>query len=226
MDTRRTFLTSVGLGVASVAAARAADAVFVHLNDDSPKATVIKGTPTVLDFGDGLKIPCDKSAFLTLFEGKMFWLTLGAGRSDYPERAQGMAVLYALSAMKLLLMTLALAPDRMVQTDGGWRLKQQRMENYVLGDIKLPGKPYWPINDTQLFGANDMGTTNMPNVSDLGGGKGSGPSQGNGAQPQGAGAGLWAPSDLNKIDAYTSYIVMKRDADLAYVRANAQVLLR
>ena len=220
METRRTLLfSSLGASLAAMAAARGADAVFPHLNDDSPKATLIKGAPNVLDFGDGLKVRCDKSAFLTLFEGKTFWLTLGAGRATYIERAQGEAVLYALGAMKLLLMTLAFTPERLVNVDGGWKLKQQNINNYVLGDIQLPGKPYWPLNDADL----DLNSPYFAGPIGGGGGAGTGPSQGNGPQPPGAPS---IGSDLNKANAFTSYIVMKRDVSLEYVRARAQVLLR
>lgn len=221
MQNRRTIIASVGVGAAALAAARAwaADAVFAHLSDDSPKATVIKGDPTILDFGDGLKIPCNKSAFLTLFEGKTFWLTVGAGRSTYLQRAQGEAVLYALGAMKLLLMTLAFAPDRMVNVDGGWRLKVQNMDNYVLGDIQLPGKPYWPINDGQFRGTADV--TSPFFSGPVGGGGGAG--QDVATEPS---SGPTIGNDLLMVNAFTSYIVMKKDVSLDDVRSRAQILLR
>jgi hypothetical protein len=232
MENRRSLLASIGIGAAYLAAARASasDAIFPHLNDDSPKATVVKGDPTVLDFGDGLKIPCDKSAFLTLWEGKTYWLTLGAGRSTYPQRAQGEAVLYALGAMKLLLMTLAFAPERLMCESGGWRLRVQNVNNYVLGDIRLPGKPYWPINDSQFLGVGAMGTGDSVSEpagshsvqSMMTGGAGTGPTQGNG--PMAPGAGSAFPSEFNKVNAFTSYIVLKKDASLDYVRTYAQVL--
>jgi len=61
--------------------------------------------------GDGVRVPCDKSAFPTLWEGPKYWLTFGAGRALYAEQAQGQAVKYAKAAMKLLMMTLAFAPE-------------------------------------------------------------------------------------------------------------------
>lgn len=224
MQTRRTVLSSFGMGVAAAAGAQAADAIFPHLNADSPQATVISGKPPVLDFGDGLKIPCDKSAFLTLFEGKTFWLTLGAGRSNYLLQAQGLAVKYALGAMKLLLLTLAFAPSRMVNLDGGWRLASRNVNDLVRGDIELPGNPYWPLNDAELRGTGAFGTTNMVGADSFVGGNGTGPSQGNGTMPKGAFDNLWPPSDMNRVSAFTSYIVMKRDVSLDYVRKRAQVL--
>jgi len=226
MENRRTIIASLGVGIAGMAAARAADAVFPHLNDDSPKATVVKGDPAkgepamLLDFGDGLRVPCDKSAFLTLFESKTFWLTVGAGRSSYLQRAQGEAVLYALGAMELLLMTLAFTPERLVNLNGGWRLKVQDTNNYVLGDIQLPGKPYWPINDSQFTGVGDANSPGLIGPIGGGGGAGTGPTRGNaGPLPTG-------PNLELMVDAFTSYIVMKKDCDLDYVRSRAQILLR
>jgi hypothetical protein len=221
MQTRRAVVSALGIGVAAVTAARAADAIIPHLNADSPQAAVVPGKPPVLAFNDGLKIPCDKSAFLTLFEGKTFWLTLGAGRSDYLLRAQGLAVHYAQGAMKLLLLTLAFAPERLIEQDGGWRLKSKKVSDFVRGDIDLPGKPYWPINDTDLRGGA-LGTPNV--VGGDGFASGSGSSQGDGTASSGTFGNLWPPSDLNKVSAFTSYMVLKRDADLDYVRRNAQVV--
>ena len=117
---------------------------FASPSDDMPKATMIKGKPPVLDFGDGLKIPLDRSAFLTLWEGKSFWLTYGAGREPSSLAANGEAVKFASAAMQLLLLTLAFAPERLDHVDNcGWRLKAQDPRNYVVGKIDLPGKPYF-----------------------------------------------------------------------------------
>jgi hypothetical protein len=218
MISRRTTLFSIAGATVLLVRARGADAMHPGpVTDETPNATVVKGSPPVLDFGDGLRIPCDKSAFLTLWEGKFFWLTFGAGRSTYRERAQGEAVLYALGAMKLLLMTLAFAPDRLNHVDGGWRLKVQDTKNYVLGDIQLPGKPYWPINDAEFasngfrgFGNMDSGGLNAPP---------SAPSLDHGALSS------WnAMLSDAKVDAYTTYIVLKKNMSLDDVRVRAQVL--
>jgi hypothetical protein len=203
MQNRRTFFLSLAGAAVSARAAPAAD-------DGMPTATLVKGTPSILDFGDGLKIPCAKSAFLVLWEGKDFWLTLGAGRASYAQRANGMAVLYAISAMKLLLMTLAFAPARLKQEDGGWRLKEQNIKNYVLGDVDLPGKPYWPINDSSLgFGDMDMQGLTTQGPLDQGGGTQS----------------LWNQtlSDA-RVDSFTTYIVKKQDLSLDDVRIRAKLL--
>jgi hypothetical protein len=206
MQNRRAFFLSLAGAAVSARAVHAAPAA----DDGMPKAALIKGTPSILDFGDGLKIPCAKSAFLVLWEGKDFWLTLGAGRSSYAQRANGMAVLYAISAMKLLLMTLAFAPQRLKQENGGWRLKEQAIKNYVLGDVELPGKPYWPINDSSL-GFGDMDMQGMTTQGPLG--------QGGGTQS------LWnQPLSDARVDSFTTYIVLKKDMSLDDVKVRAQLL--
>ena len=216
MENRRTVLFSLSgalLGT-SLMRASASKAVFPGpVTDDTPKATVIKGTPAILDFGDGLKIPCSKAAFLTLWEGKTFWLTVGAGRSTYSQRAQGEAVLYAQGAMKLLLMTLAFAPGRLDHADGGWRLKVQDTKNYVLGDVELPGKPYWPITDANFSGFGDADSPeSMGGAATLGGLSGS------------TGPPLMVQADSVKVHAFTTFIVLKKNCSLDDVRARARLL--
>jgi len=215
MLTKRSLLCSAAAALLPTAKLCAAEASFAGKpTADTPTATVIPGKPPRLDFGDGLQIACDKSAFLTLWEGKSFWLTFGAGRSSYTQQAQGQAVNYASAAMKLLLMTLAFAPERMLQKDGGWRLKPEEGRHFVLGDIVLPGHPYWPINDTGLgFGNKDDASLSGP-VS-------SGPSlTGSAAAPS-----VDPSESFDKSNAFTCYIVLKKDLSLEAVRARAQVLL-
>jgi len=174
--------------------------------DGIPKATVVPGKPPILDFGDGVRVPCSKAAFLTLWEGKTFWLTFGAGRSSYSQRAQGEAVLYASGAMKLLLLTLAFTPDRLDHVEGsGWRLKMQASENYVRGSIDLPGKPFWPITDANL-GFGDADASNLAAPPTLGGYS---------VDPAGSFA---------KVNAFTAYVVLKKDAGLDDIRARAELL--
>jgi hypothetical protein len=209
MQNRRAFFLSLAATAAVAAPVTSAEPV-ASAKDGMPKATLIKGTPAILDFGGGLKIPCAKSAFLVLWEGESFWLTLGAGRSSYAQRANGMAVLYAIAAMKLLLMTLAFAPERLKQEDGGWRLKEQAIKNYVLGDVELPGKPYWPVSDAGL-GFGDMDMQGMTAPGPLG--------QGGGTQS------LWnQPLSDARVDAFTTYIVQKKDLSLDDVRIRAKLL--
>ena len=230
MQNRRTVVVSLAgaLVGAPIVRAWASQAVFPGpVTDDTPKATVIKGTPAILDFGDGLRIPMSKAAFLTLWESKTFWMTYGAGRSSYSQRAQGEAVLYATGAMKLLLMTLAFAPARLDHVDScGWRLKVQNPENYVHGDIDLPGKPFWPINDANFthFGDTDS--------SELGGSPATGGSPvTSGSAATGSAQGSAGPSysvaptgSFDQVDAFTAYIVKKKDVSLDAVRARARLL--
>ncbi|MDE2181922.1 MAG: hypothetical protein KGJ78_02755 [Alphaproteobacteria bacterium] len=227
MESRRVVMMSLvnAAAITSLVRARAADAMFPGpVTDDTPKATVIKGTPPVLDFGDGTRIPCDKSAFLTLWEGRTFWLTFGAGRSSYRLRAQGEAVLFAMGAMKALLMTLAFAPERLDHVNGGWKLKVQDPKNYVLGDVMLPGKPYWPINDADFTGFGDSDSSGLSGPMHGSGGMGSGPTQGNAGG--GPSSGPSVASDLLKVDAFTSYVVLKKKLSLEDVRRRAQLLVQ
>ncbi len=217
MQNRRTVVASLAGALVGTPflGASASEAVFPGpVTDDTPKATVIKGTPPILDFGDGLRIPLNKAAFLTLWEGKTFWLTYGAGRSSYALRANGEAVRFASGAMKLLLMTLAFRPDRLDHIDGcGWRLKEQDTKNYVLGDIDLPGKPFWPVTDADMgFGdADSAGLSGSPATGDSQGGAGSAFS----VDPM---------SSFIKVNAFAAYIVKKKDVSLDYVRSHADLL--
>lgn len=182
--------------------------------EDVPAAKVIRGRPNVLDFGDGLKIPLNKYAFLTLWEGKTFWMTYGVGRAERTYLADGIALRAAEGSMKLLLITLAFAPNRLDHVDGGWRLKVQDVKNYVHGDIVLPGKPFSPMKDPR-FGNMDTAVpgTAAPTTS-LGQSSG----------------GISPILPANMMDgernalSFTCYIVKKTDVDLAYVRKFAQVV--
>jgi hypothetical protein len=217
MENRRTVLLTLSgaLVGTSLIRASASEAVFPgRATEDTPTATVIKGAPPILDFGDGLRIPCDKSAFLTLWEGKTFWLTVGAGRSAYSQRAQGEAVLYALGAMKLLLMTLAFAPDRLDHADGGWRLKTQDPKNYVRGSIDLPGKPYWPITDADFSGFGEADSSALGGSPETGGIHGS----------AGSNFSVDTTGGFNEVNAITTYIVLKKNCNLDDVRARAKLL--
>ncbi len=217
MSNRRTVVFSLVSTLAAASLARAAQAAEAtpvsKAPPDTPKATVIPGKPPILDFGEGVRVPCNKEAFLTLWEGKKYWLTFGAGRSHYSLQAQGLAVNYAKAAMKLLLMTLAFAPDRLKHVDGsGWRLKTGNIKDFVKGDIKLPGAPFWPNNDAFMgFGSSDA-----PAIGSLGFGtlSSSGVSGG-----QDILTGGWI-----YVDAFSAYVVFKKDVTLDYVRSHAQVV--
>jgi hypothetical protein len=215
MQSRRTILGLAGsaaLGAVPLGWAATA-ALPKDAPADTPKATVIAGKPPILDFGDGVRVPCDKSAFLTLWEGPHYWLTFGAGRSHYAEQAQGQAVKYAKSAMKLLLMTLAFAPDRLAPIEGhGWRLRSRDIKDFVKGDLELPGNPFWPGTDAFM----GFATSDAPALGSLG----------FGAQSS---SGTTGGTDLLTgswiyVDAFSAYVIFKRDVTLAWVRQHAQVL--
>ncbi|MDE2112022.1 MAG: hypothetical protein KGJ79_12835 [Alphaproteobacteria bacterium] len=214
MENRRTVVFSFAGALAGLTGVSAASQAIPPsaAAADAPKATVIPGKPPVLDFGGGLKVPCSKAAFLTLWEGETFWLTFGAGRSSYSLRANGEAVQYASAAMKLLLMTLAFTPERLARVDGdGWRLKVQDVRNYVRGDIKLPGKPFWPMTDAGMgFGDSDNPDALPP------------PTPGT---PGGSGAPFDMAGSIRQVDAFAAYVVNKQDASLNWVRAHAKVVL-
>lgn len=218
MITRRLILAGSG-AFAFAPFARGATAVFPGKpTAETPTATLVPGSkPPVLDFGDGMQITCDKSAFLTLWDGKTFWLTFGAGRSTYSQAAQGQAVNFANGAMKLLLMTLAFAPDRMEKAGSGWRMKPGQEKNWVRGDIKLPGAPYWPITDAVL----GFGSLDDPSLSGAI----------STAPPSSGGTDKSTPAldpalSFQKVDAFCCYIVLKKDLTLDGVRARAQILLQ
>lgn len=214
MSNRRTVVFSLvgALAAASVMrASRAATATPVsEAPPYTPKATVIPGKPPVLDFGDGVRVPCNKEAFLTLWEGKTYWLTFGAGRAHYSDQAQGQAVKYASAAMKLLLMTLAFGPDRLEHVDGdGWRLKSRNIKDFVRGAVVLPGNPFWPNTDAFV----GFGTTDAPALGSLGFGT---------LGSMGA-SGFDITGSWIYVDAFAAYVVFKKDVTLDYVRSHAQV---
>ncbi len=220
MEDRRRVLAAMAAILGTTTATRAWAAPDAP-GDDTPKATAIPGSPPVLDFGEGLKVPLSKAAFLTLWEGKAFWITYGYGRSTYALQANGKAVKFAVGSMKLLLLTLAFAPDRLDHVDGcGWRLKSPEAKNYVLGDVDLPGKPFFPVTDANLgFGSADSSV--LAGSADARQQSLSLP----GAAPAGSsGPSLDMTGTFTKVDAFTAFIVKKKDVDLAYVRANAKLI--
>ncbi|MDR3527269.1 MAG: hypothetical protein P4L57_08295 [Rhizomicrobium sp.] len=187
---------------------------------DAPNAKVVRGYPNVLDFGNGLKIPFDKRAFLALWEGPNFWLTYGFGRGRSTDQANEQAVKGAAGTMQVMLLTLAFEPDRLICEDGGWRLKDQNLANYVRGYLELPGRPFAPIADTKYgFGNLEGAAPSMMLQPSTPAGPGGG---GGWSQP-------YVPLDStgpNRISAFTNYILRKKDVDLAYVRDHAQLLPR
>lgn len=109
---------------------------------------MIKGDPPRLDFGGGLLIPMNGTIFRTLWEGEDRWVTYGRAISARKARAMGQAETAAIGSMKLMLMTLAFAPERLVRFETcGWKLKSGNTADLVMGDVALPGRPVMPTVD-------------------------------------------------------------------------------
>jgi hypothetical protein len=213
MLTRRAAVVSLA-GIAAIGCAsfsRAAD-------DPLPKPKVLPGKPLLLDYGEGVEVPCDKGAFLTLWEGSTFWLTFGAGISSQKARAKGLAVQHAIGAMRYLLLTLAFAPDRLKKVKGnGWRQKVQTPASYVIGKLDLPGHPSMAMTDAFMgFGSADQ--HNLAGVS--GGGGFGGPGSMPGAYD--VGPEFNSAMMLSKVNAFSSYVVKKKELSLDDVRERAK----
>lgn len=220
MQSRRSVLATTA-GVIAFAAwggrARAEDS-------EVPSAKLIAGTPPLLDYGSGLKVPCSKDAFYTLWEGETFWLTYGFGTSPDNDIALIRATKQANGVMKFLLLTLAIAPERLVKIDGnGWRKKDPAARDFVLGELDLPIHPSKSMSDALLGGGNTEispfwnfgGTMNGTNLEQS---RPGGPS----TPPTGT------PTDLRQASrhAFSTCLVLKKDLSLEDVRKRAVVLMK
>ena len=147
MTNRRSF----ALGALGTLAAPAAG-----LAAPRPKGPVmLPGNPPKLDFGGGLLIPMDSTIFKVLWEGPDRWITYGRAVSRVEVRAMGQAETAAIGTMKLMLLTLAFAPERLERIDGGgWRLKSGNTDDLVRGDVRLPGRPVMPTTDLHSADGN------------------------------------------------------------------------
>jgi hypothetical protein len=172
--------------------------------DGRPNPTIIAGRPTVLDYGGGLKVPCNRDAFYTLWEGETFWLTFGFGFSQSPQYAQSLASHQAVNLMQFMLLTLTFAPNRLVKSATmGWRKKNPTARDFVIGDLPLPGAPMKSVVDNFLGrGTIDMGEM-WRRDSDTG-----------------------MPLNMRQIEqnAFTSYFVLKKDMSLDDVRKRARLI--
>lgn len=186
--------------------------------DGFPLARMVAGDPPKLDYGEGVVVPCNKGAFLTLWEGDTFWLTFGFASSARSERAKADAVRRAEAVMKYLLLTLTFAPDRLQKVEGhGWRQLVEDPVNYVIGDLEVPGRSSMPLTDANRgFGGADQsnlsGAVN-PGVGGPGGGfpqMDSGPS------------GFDPSAMLTKVNAFAAFVAMKKDISLTDVRTRAK----
>ncbi|PXA73372.1 hypothetical protein DMC25_26260 [Caulobacter sp. D4A] len=109
---------------------------------------MIKGDPPRLDFGGGLLIPMNASIFKTLWEGEDRWVTYGRSVARQETRAMQQAEVAATGTMKLMLLTQAFAPERLVRFETcGWRGRTGDAKDLVLGEIALPGRPVMPTTD-------------------------------------------------------------------------------
>ncbi len=217
MQTRRTIVALLG------AAAMGGIAWAADDDSDLPKATVIKGKPPYLDFNDGVKVPCTKAAFLTLWEGPGYWLTFGFGTAGIADFAQSRAVLHAEGAMRYLLLTLAFAPDRLELVEGhGWRQKVEKPENYVMGDLALPGRPSRALSDIFL-GRGNVDTSHFWGQTGFGGMVATVPT-GPGGGPDISSAGVVPSMTMLSVNAFCCYVVRKKELSLADVRQRAKIL--
>lgn len=192
MTSRRKLVLSLAGGLLLPAPALAVEPVIIKGRKGGPN--MIKGNPSRLDFGGGLLIPMDGSIFKALWEGEDRWITYAHALSTRQVRAMGQAEDAAVGKMKLMLLTLAFAPDRLTRVENcGWALKSENTADLVRGDIALPGRPVMPTVDE------------VANPTD-------------GPTPEGQSVGDPA------YHAITGYMVMKKDASLAYVKQRAQLL--
>lgn len=207
MHTRRTIIVSLAGTIAVIGSGSAAPAD----ESDIPIATVIPGKPALLDYGDGMKIPANREAFFTLWEGSTFWLTFGFGISPSVETAQNMAAKQAAGVMKFLLLTLAFAPNRLLDNGyHGWTIKDPKAHNLVIGELDLPPNPNKSVNDSFLGGGNiEIGT--LWNL---------GPSPSGGDDM----AALARRMPQAVRHAFTKYIILKKDLSLDDVRKHAVIL--
>lgn len=214
MLTRRSIVGSLP----SLLAAGAFSRPSMAADESLPKANLVPGKPPMLDYGSGVLVPCDKRAFVTLWETETFWLTFGFGTSPQPERAQAEARHRAFGAMKYLLLTLAFMPERLEKVPGnGWHQIEETPANYVLGEYELPGH-YGP-GMTDAF--RGYGSSNQSNLGGVAGVSAIGP---NSSIPEtGSGMGGYNPAMLlTKVNAFCTFFVYKRDVSLEDVRTRAK----
>lgn len=215
MQTRRMAMATLAGAAAAVGFGAA-----VRADGDVPTARTIPGHPPIMDFGDGVKVPLSRGAFLTLWDGPSYWLTFGFGSAAVGDRAKGLAVHHAIGAMRYLLLTLAFAPDRLQKVEGsGWRQKVEDPTNYVFGELELPGQPGAAVTDASMgFGNADANLF-------IGGNNGPGIGPGTGmSDPGSAFTGIDRSAMLTGVNAFCSYVVKKRELSLDDVRARARLV--
>ena len=193
--TRRACLTGLA-AFGTLAATGRADTLYKVLKA-GPRPKLIKGHPDKVDFGHGLLVPMSKDAFHTLWEGDDRWIAYGHGFGHGKGAAMGQAEEAAIGTMKLYLLTLTYAPDRLARVDGGgWVLKSGNTADLVKGEIKLPGRPIMPTTD-EMYGY---------------------------IENEAAGGNAGDLSREGTVHATTGWLIWKKEADLEYVRRNARLL--
>jgi hypothetical protein len=147
MTSRRNVLAGLAAGMATPALARAEEPGIVKGRKGGPN--MIKGNPPKLDFGGGLIIPMGRATFTAaVWEGQDRWITYGRALSANQMRAMAQAEQSAIAKMKLSLLTLTFAPERLERFEVcGWKLKSGDAADYIQGDIALPGRPVMPTVD-------------------------------------------------------------------------------
>lgn len=220
MQSRRSVLTSTAGAIAFAASGPLA----LCETTEEPSAKLVAGNPAVLDYGDGVKVPCSKDAFFTLWEGETFWLTFGFGVSQSDEIAKIRATKQANGVMKFMLLTLAMAPERVMQVEGnGWRKKDPAARDFVLGELDLPVRPNKSLSDAFL-GAGNTIISPFWNF----GGNMTGTNQELARPGESMMSSPGGPPDLRQASrhAFSTCLVLKKDMSLDDVRKRAVVLLR
>jgi hypothetical protein len=209
MTTRRVCLAALS-GIAVTAAAAKARNTLGEVLKVGPKPKLIKGSPDKVDFGHGLLVPMSNDAFHTLWEGDDRWISYGHGFGHNAAAAMGQAEEAAVGTMKLYLLTLAFAPDRLVRIDGGgWRLKSGKVADLVKGDLKLPGRPVMPTTDamTGMVGGRHANAGSSASTPDAD-----------------AGPSASAASGEETVHATTGWLLWKHEVSLDDVRRDAVLL--
>lgn len=195
MNTRRDCLA--GLMASSAFCGVANANTLYKVLKAGPRPKLIEGKPAKVDFGHGLLIPMDKTAFHALWEGDDRWIAYGHGLGPSKGAAMGQAEEAAIGTMKLYMLTLAFFPERLMRVDGGgWVLKSGKTEDLILGDIKLPGRPIMPTTD-EMYGY---------------------------AENESPGGNAGDLSREGTTHATTGWLIWKSDVTLDYVRKNARLL--
>jgi hypothetical protein len=217
MQTRRSLLGALPGALVLIGSGSA-----VWAGDDAlPSAKLVAGTPPVLDYGGGVKVPCNKDAFFTLWESDAFWLTFGFGISPVIDISKIRAEKQASGVMKFMLLTLAFAPERLVKVEGGWRKKNPTAHDFVIGDLTLPIQHSKSMSDAFLGGGNvvidPMWDHTSPPI-------GMSAPQPGGIDPAPGGFGPLANARQATRYAFTASVVLKKDMSLDDVRKHAVVL--